>query len=102
MRDKDYGMALVLTHFDPDQNLDRFYSLELTTSLFGETGLERVWGRRGTFGRRRLDWFETQDLAEASLEALVTQKLRRGYIHDAVSQELSIASNDANFINLRG
>lgn len=73
-------MALVLTHADPEQNMDRFYSIELTTSLFGEAGIERVWGRRGTFGCRRLDWFESMEEARNAYANLINQKLKRGYL----------------------
>lgn len=73
-------MALVLTHVDPKKNMDRFYSIDLTTSLFGEAGIERVWGRRGTFGCRRLDWFESPEEAQSAYIDLINQKFKRGYL----------------------
>ncbi|MEM7664158.1 MAG: WGR domain-containing protein [Pseudomonadota bacterium] len=69
-----------MTRFDADTNMDRFYSVRLTQSLFGEIGVERQWGRRRTHGRCRLDWYGNERDAESALSDLVKAKLARGYI----------------------
>lgn len=68
-----------LTRIDPACNMQRFYSLELATSLFGEHGVVRHWGRIGTAGRSRTDWYEEPSEAESAFRALLQLKRRRGY-----------------------
>jgi predicted DNA-binding WGR domain protein len=71
--------VLVLHRVDPSVNMRRFYTLSLENSLFGDILLVRRWGRIGTHGRVRFDWFE--DLAEAAneLTRIASVKARRGY-----------------------
>lgn len=73
-------MQIYMKRVDPECNMDRFYSVQLTQSLFGDHGVHRQWGRRGTWGRHRLDWYETEFEAENALSDLVRQKLVRGYL----------------------
>ncbi len=68
-----------LTRSDPACNMQRFYSLELATSLFGERGVVRHWGRIGTAGRSRTDWYEEPQEAESAFQDLLKAKQRRGY-----------------------
>jgi predicted DNA-binding WGR domain protein len=73
-------MRVDLARTDPDVNMNRFYCVQLTRSLFGEIGVERQWGRRGTFGRRRLDWYGNEREAKSALSDLVKAKMSRGYM----------------------
>nr|WP_299831959.1 WGR domain-containing protein [uncultured Roseobacter sp.] len=68
-----------MARVDSDVNMDRFYSVQLTQSLFGDVGVERQWGRRRTRGRRRLDWYGNEQDAKSALSDLVKAKLSRGY-----------------------
>ncbi len=68
-----------LTRVDPSCNMRRFYSLALATSLFGEWGVRRQWGRIGASGRERTDWYTEAQEAEGALQALLRAKRRRGY-----------------------
>ncbi len=68
-----------LTRVDPSCNMRRFYSLALATSLFGECGVARQWGRIGTEGQRRTEWYVAPREAESALQALLRAKRRRGY-----------------------
>lgn len=70
---------VVLTRVDPSCNMHRFYSVEFATSLFGEPGVERAWGRIGSRGRRRTDWFAAPEAARAEMAKMVGTKQRRGY-----------------------
>ncbi|MBP1807628.1 WGR domain-containing protein [Rubellimicrobium aerolatum] len=70
---------VVLTRVEPACNMRRFYSVALATSLFGEPGVERAWGRIGSPGRRRADWFAEPEAARAELERMAGAKRRRGY-----------------------
>ena len=46
-------MQIDMKRVDPECNMDRFYSVQLTQGLFGDHGVHRQWGRRGTWGRLR-------------------------------------------------
>lgn len=70
---------VLLTRADPSRNMHRFYGLELATSLFGECGVVRHWGRIGTSGRSRTDWFNEPQEAEDAFSILLRAKRSRGY-----------------------
>ena len=70
---------LLLTRVDLSCNMRRFYSLALVTSLFGEHGVARQWGRIGSQGQRRTDWHASPEAATAELEGMAKRKRRRGY-----------------------
>jgi predicted DNA-binding WGR domain protein len=59
--------------------MSRFYSLALATGLFGECGVVRHWGRIGTSGQSRTEWYEALDRAAAELSRMAARKRRRGY-----------------------
>ena len=71
---------VLLTRVDPSRNMRRFYSVALATSLFGEVGVLRQWGRMGSQGQSRTDWYAGSGPAEMARQKLVTQKRRRGYV----------------------
>ncbi|MBD3756409.1 MAG: WGR domain-containing protein [Gammaproteobacteria bacterium] len=73
-------MQIDMRRIDPSLNMNRFYFMELTKDLFGEHGVHRQWGRFGTWGRHRHDWYATKTEAESALSDLVKQKLARGYL----------------------
>ena len=74
------GVApVLLTRADPACNTHRFYGLEIATSLFGECGVVRHWGRIGISGLTRSDWFDEPREAEAAFLILLQAKCRRGY-----------------------
>lgn len=73
-------MQIDMKRVDPECNMDRFYSVQLTQGLFGNHGVHRQWGRCGTWGRHRLDWYGTKVEAKSALSDLVRQKLARGYL----------------------
>ena len=70
---------LVLHRVDPSMNMRRFYALSLENSLFGDILLVRRWGRIGTHGRVRFDWFDDPDDAANELTRIAAVKARRGY-----------------------
>lgn len=73
-------MRIDLARSDPDVNMDRFYHVRLTAGLFDVAGVERIWGRRGTRGRHRVDWYRTRVEAISAMSTLVTEKKARGYV----------------------
>jgi len=67
----------------PDENMRRFYEVQLAPTLFGEWSLWREWGRSGQAGKLRLQTFESQAQAEAAQARSIQGKLRRGYLYAA-------------------
>lgn len=70
-------MHLIRT--EPDANLHRFYRIEIVPGLFGDWSLVREWGRVGSPGQVRTDWFETEAEAKDARFHLHMQKAKRGY-----------------------
>lgn len=64
---------------DPAKNMNRFYKVVVTETLFGEWALIREWGRIGSAGTVREEWFDTADLAVQSAQRLAGKKERKGY-----------------------
>jgi predicted DNA-binding WGR domain protein len=64
---------------EPARNLQRFYAITVTRTLFGSWAMVREWGRIGQPGTVRETWFETEGEAWAAGEQWRTRKERRGY-----------------------
>ena len=74
------GLSMLILHrLDPTVNMARFYALSLENSLFGDILLVRRWGRIGTHGRVRFDWFDNPAEAANELTRIARVKARRGY-----------------------
>ena len=71
--------ALYLTRIDPEANMRRYYRLELAADLFGGVVVLRQWGRIGTRGQERREWFKTLKDAETHCHVWAMRKIRRGY-----------------------
>ncbi len=76
---RDTDSSVLLHRIDDSKNMARFYAMEVSPTLFGETCVTRNWGRIGTRGRTRLDTFATTSEAEAAMLRLQIKKSRRGY-----------------------
>ncbi len=73
-------MSCQLLHrIDPDQNMARFYRVEVLPDLFGQVTVERRWGRIGSRGQYRMASHPSICSAEAAASLLVRGKERRGY-----------------------
>ena len=70
-------MHLIKT--EPSKNRYRFYRLEIVRGLFGDWGLVREWGRIGSSGRVRTDWFDTEAEAKDARFDIHMAKAKRGY-----------------------
>nr|WP_305910372.1 WGR domain-containing protein [Methylomarinum sp. Ch1-1]MDP4523128.1 WGR domain-containing protein [Methylomarinum sp. Ch1-1] len=51
---------LYLEKRDPDRNMQRFYAMHVTQTIFGDWALIREWGRIGSPGTIRENWFDTK------------------------------------------
>ncbi|MDF1718555.1 MAG: WGR domain-containing protein [Antarcticimicrobium sp.] len=73
----------MIRHFErhvPEDNIARFYRLEVLPTLFGDWAVQRTWGRIGTFGRIRSERFASLDAARAAARTLAKARRRRGYV----------------------
>jgi predicted DNA-binding WGR domain protein len=70
----------LLLHIDPTKNMQRFYRLQITPTLFGEWSLMREWGRIGSPGRLRCDSFASEAEARAAARVIIRIRARHGYI----------------------
>jgi predicted DNA-binding WGR domain protein len=68
-----------LTRTDPTRNIDRFYLIDVTPTLFGEWALVREWGRRGSPGTVRLNSYERRNDAETAEQRTIKRRLQHGY-----------------------
>lgn len=68
-----------LTRHDYESNKHRFYQMHVVFGLFGEWALVREWGRIGSGGQIRSDWFETKEQAIRAGIKLKDSKLKKGY-----------------------
>ncbi len=68
-----------LLRCDPDQNMYRFYALQLGQTLLGEWVLIAEWGSIGSPGTVQYTVFPSAELAEAALAKRQSVKVRRGY-----------------------
>ena len=73
-----------LTRIDPTRNMDRFYIVAVTPTLFGEWAVLREWGRRGSPGTMRLDSYQRRNEAETAERRTIKRRLQHGY-RDSVS-----------------
>lgn len=68
-----------------ENNLHRYYALEITRDLFGCWLLTRRWGRIGAkTGQNLTVSFSAEDRAELSCERLLEAKIKRGYTRSSL------------------
>jgi len=65
---------------DPSANLHRFYQVIVVAGLFGDWSIVREWGRVGSPGTLRFDWFDSYDDAVNAAQRILEQKIKKGYI----------------------
>jgi len=70
---------IYLERHDPDKNLHRFYQMIVTPGIFGDWSLVREWGRAGSPGTVRKDWFDTEVEAINAGQKLREAKQKKGY-----------------------
>ena len=71
--------SIHLEQREPARNIQRFYAITVTRTLFNEWAVVREWGRIGQPGTVRETWFETEGEALAAGERWRQRKVKRGY-----------------------
>jgi predicted DNA-binding WGR domain protein len=74
-----------LTRIDPARNIDRFYIVDVTPTLFGEWALVREWGRRGSPGTVRLSSYQRRNEAETVEQRTIKRRLQHGYRRQSIN-----------------
>jgi predicted DNA-binding WGR domain protein len=72
-------MLTYLERRDPQKKMARFYAISLAPTLFGPCAVIREWGRIGSPGTVREEWFDDVEAAETAAVKLSAMKRRRGY-----------------------
>jgi len=90
-----------LYRIDTSQNMSRYYTLSVQPNLFGGFSLLRNWGRIGTGGQIRVDFFEDEEAAVSASDRLMGSKLKRGYLPLASSIEHGQLRRQLNPSNLQ-
>lgn len=68
-----------LERHDDNGNMHRFYQMFVTPGLFDDWSLIKEWGRVGSPGTVRKEWFDTQEEAIAAGNKLCAGKCKKGY-----------------------
>lgn len=74
-----HAHELYIERKNPAKNMARFYAMDITRTLFGQTCLSRRWGRIGARGQSKTHIFASEKDAVALFLDLQRQKASRGY-----------------------
>ena len=90
------SLHIVLERVHPARNIARYYVLSIEPTLFAKHTLIRRWGRIGSAGRERLQFFGGEDAARAqmALETWLAGKRKRGYAPRSGSACPALPSNE--------
>jgi predicted DNA-binding WGR domain protein len=70
---------IYLVRHDAAKNMHRFYQLYVAPGVFGDWSLVREWGRVGSPGTVRKDWFDREEEAVTASVKLSHAKQKKGY-----------------------
>lgn len=70
---------IYLERHDPDKNMHRFYQIYVAPGIFGDWSLVREWGRVGSPGTVRKEWFNAEEEAINAAQLLSQSKQKGGY-----------------------
>ena len=68
---------IYMERHDAKQNMHRFYQMFLTPGLFDDWSLIKEWGRVGSPGTVRKEWFTSEQEAELASKKSAGRKLKR-------------------------
>ena len=69
---------LYIERRDASMNMARYYAMDISETLFGETRLTRRWGRIGARGQSKVHIFQREEEAVLLFLDLVRQTRTRG------------------------
>jgi len=68
-----------LVKVDLSRNQSRFYSIHVTKTIFEDWAIVKEWGRIGSPGTIREEWFDNEPLALKKADSIIKRRVRRGY-----------------------
>lgn len=71
--------TIYMERHDAKQNMHRFYHMFVTPGLFDDWSLVKEWGRVGSPGTVRKEWFTTEQEAELASQKISGKKIKKGY-----------------------
>ncbi|WP_313901405.1 WGR domain-containing protein [Methylomonas koyamae] len=77
--------GIYLERHDADSNIHRFYALTISPGIFSDWSLVREWGRVGSPGTVRSNWYESEEEAIKAQNDILRIKQRRGYTLAAIT-----------------
>jgi len=70
---------IYLVRHDDEKNMHRFYQMFVVPGLLDDWSLVREWGRAGSPGTVRKNWFDSEEEAISASLKLSINKERKGY-----------------------
>lgn len=61
------------------RNKQRFYSIHIDKTIFGHWAVIKEWGRIGSPGTVREEWFDNESQAMDKANSIVDLRIRHGY-----------------------
>ncbi|MBS3964093.1 MAG: WGR domain-containing protein [Methylomonas sp.] len=62
------------------ENMHRFYQITVSPGVFGDWSLVREWGRKGSPGTVKKDWYLFEEEAVDAGQQIMEAKRRKGYL----------------------
>ncbi|MDT4332936.1 WGR domain-containing protein [Methylomonas sp. MV1] len=70
---------LYLERHDTENNMHRFYQMFVTPGLFDDWSLIKEWGRVGSPGTVRKEWYDCEEAAVLAGQKIKNNKVKKGY-----------------------
>jgi len=80
--------GIYLEYHDATQNKHRFYQLWVLPSVFEDWILVKEWGRVGSPGTVRKEWFATEMEALVAQRRWTAKKMKKGYLYKHTLSDL--------------
>jgi predicted DNA-binding WGR domain protein len=71
--------SIYMERHDTENNIHRFYQMFVIPGIFDDWSLVKKWGRVGSPGTVRKEWFTTEQEAELASRQLSNKKIKKGY-----------------------
>ncbi|MGZ4972871.1 MAG: WGR domain-containing protein [Limisphaerales bacterium] len=71
--------SIYMERHDTKNNMHRFYQMFVTPGLFDDWSLVKEWGRVGSPGTVRKDWFDSEEAAAIASLKIRKSKIQKGY-----------------------
>jgi predicted DNA-binding WGR domain protein len=69
-----------LERHDSLKNMHRFYQISVSPGILGDWSLVREWGRKGSPGTVRKDWYFSKEEAVDAGRQIMEAKRKKGYL----------------------